>query len=177
MKSKTFFPIFFKACGRCAGWMWPLQTSSQAEAADWRIKIAASRKKKKKMQTHGENNRGCCCMSHTQHQRRMDLCLCEKKAARGTLVRSFHSRSIILLSKENSESVHSTLDGWTCCSVNITHQQTQKMFLKKMFSTLSVQAKTIVQILVILRVVVGVTLCDFLLQSHVTLACTQHESF
>lgn len=47
-----------------------------------------------------------------------------------------------------------------------------------MFSTLSVQAKTIEQILVILRVVVGVvTLFDFLLQSHVTLACTQHESF
>lgn len=36
------------------------------------------------------------------------------------------------------------------------------MFLKKMFSTLSVQAKTIVPILVILKIVVGVvTLFDF----------------
>lgn len=88
------------------------------------------------MQTHGENNWGCCCMSHTAPAKNGSVSLWEEGST-CSLVRSFHSRSLILLSKENSESVHSTLDGWTCCSVNITHQQTQKMFFKKnVFNTL-----------------------------------------
>lgn len=134
---QNFFSQFFsRHADNVAGWMWPLQTSSQAEASDWRVIIAAMSKKKKKMQTHGENNWGCCCMSHTAPAKNGSVSLWEEGST-CSLVRSFHSRSLILLSKENSESVHSTLDGWTCCSVNITHQQTQKMFLKKnVFNTL-----------------------------------------